>query len=143
MAKEVRYWLNEGDKALLDEIVQWYLRRVPESQERGRRRLGDDGSGGSASDEVLLVRSPEGGIPALSTAGTTGTGSADATDDTPGSATCDVYRTVSGRPRVTGVRVLVYNYSQLAIPAGMWVKAAKDRWGTWLADTFWLETTEC
>ena len=91
----------------------------------------------------MLVRSPEGGIPALTTAGTTGTSYEDAEDDTPGSATCDAYRTVNGLPRHTGVRVLVYNYSQLSIPAGMWVKVAKDRWGTWLADTFWVETTEC
>lgn len=139
---EIRYFLNEADKALLDEIIAWYLRQVPEGR-RVRLNRADEGVGGAVVRDVHIVYTPEGGIPALTRAGTTGTGTAAAQDDTPGSATCRAYRLINGLPRATGVTILVYNFSDVAIPAGKWVKAAREKWGSWIADTVWLEFTEC
>lgn len=149
MATEQRYFLNESDKGLLDEVIADYLRRNPPPVPRRPKELGQ-------APEVLLVRTPEGGIPALSTAGTTGTSYEDAEDDTPGAADCPIYTAVEDDngtgtdlptfsvQRIPNRTILVVNMSTVALPAGQWLLAHRDRFGTWFAgNILGLEFTEC
>jgi hypothetical protein len=114
------------------------------------------------SPEVVVVRTPAGGIPALSPgpgtgtfSGTgTGTGTYEAGDDQPGQAECQVYQLIDlhgepTRPRlveVDGLTLTVYNASELAISGSVWVTVKQDRWGSWWADGIpyrAAETQEC
>lgn len=138
----VRYFLGEADKALLDEMIADYLRRGPARRTRSARRP-DEGFVQAGGQETHLFFSGPTTVPALTHGGTTGTLYTDAEDDTPGSADCEVYETVGGRPQATGIFYTVYNYSDVAVPTGRWFKATLDKYNTWLVDIIWLEFGTC
>jgi hypothetical protein len=84
---------------------------------------------------MYLALTPAGGI-AAAAQGSTGTGIHAAIDDIPGSADCQVYRTLN----VTGVPFLatagfqvrrVHNYNPLAIPGNKLVQVFRDNFGQW------------
>lgn len=153
-AGDVRYLLTEEDKALVEEVIADYLVRNP-----GRNRPDHRAPAGESSS-TLLVRTPEGGVPSLNTADTTGTAYQDAEDDTPGAAYCQVYRVVKSNPETTGTsgpdvpvlfvaRVpgrfeLVVNMSTVTLGAGQWLLIHRDRYGTWFAGSvLGIEFAEC
>lgn len=87
------------------------------------------------SSFTYVARAPTGGIAALSDAGTPGT----ADDDTPGSATCDIWRiTTSGDLEIieftTGNSLdkTVYNTSTVPILENAWIIVGKCKNGSWV-----------
>lgn len=85
--------------------------------------------------ETYVARVPSGGIPALTQVSTgSGTGSGD--DDTPGSASCTIYRILSdgSLELISNLTKTVYNLSSSAF-AEEWVPVVRLKGGRWVA--FW------
>lgn len=73
------------------------------------------------------------GIPPMTEASGTGTGSLALHGDVPGSGKCDVYRRLPGRMVPVGLNLTVYNYSPNAISGLQWIPVAKEKFGDWIA----------
>ena len=115
--------LTEKDQ----EILRAFLDRVRHLQPPPGNSAYDDDD---MAPEVYVARSPADGILALSEqAGT-------AFVDTPGSATCTVYRIVVNagvkelRP-VTGLTRTIHNLSTIGVVGNSWILVARDKFGTW------------
>ena len=129
------YYLTENDVAELREMTAWF-RRV-----RDLFPVTPSPTPNLAqSPEVYLAKVPPGGIPALSQGGTTGTGTDQPLDDTPGSSECEIYQlmtmdsdTAPTFGRVGELTYRVYNLSPTAINASdtPWVTVHKDKFGEW------------
>jgi len=89
-----------------------------------------------ASSDVYIVKTPDDGIPKMSSAGTgTGTGAAPAEGDTLGSAECVVYRVdETGIIYETELVLNVYNLSAYAIYGNIFITVKREKFGRWLAD---------
>lgn len=134
------YLLSESDRRELQELIAWKRRVIG-----GSPRQAVDWVEHQAP-EVYLVRAPATGIPALSLGSNTGTGPTDGDDDTPGSATCEVYRVVTlegtKRLRPTGGTIPVHNFALSRIQPGQWCLIHRDKFGTWWAQGF-LSDVRC
>ena len=90
--------------------------------------------------EVYIALPPSGGIPALQRTSSAGTGSGTATTaqewDTPGKATCQIYKIVEDSARVpnliaiSGLTKPVYNFSP-SIVAQDWISIQRTKFGHW------------
>lgn len=127
MADQDLYGLNNADVALLRELIRDYRDRRINSPSRGRADHGfDDTSEGHQSTDVYVCQVPPGGIPAL----TLGAGTA---ADTPGKATCDIYRINDDQELVAlqNVSKMVYNVATIDITSD-WASVHKTKGGKWL-----------
>lgn len=133
MADEAYYLGREDREKFLALWRDYTSRRAPQPRHPDRKL--------PQTPEVYVARTPPGGIPALDAQGT---GTSD--DDSPGSATCDLYRIVQdfgagtgtaddGPPslRPTGRTKLVYNLSEAAVDGDAWVLVVRDKFGNWVA----------
>lgn len=121
MAEELEgYLLSEDDRRAVQQLID-------DARRRGER--GGSGRGESQdvtfTPEVYVALTPEGGVPAL-------------VGDTPGSAECYVYRLVGwNNPSAATLERLgsqfrvVYNLSDSAVGAGLWVLVVRDKLGQW------------
>lgn len=128
-----QFYLTESDVVALRQLVtEW--RSGSFNRVGGRDDSGDYADRDRASD-VLVVRAPDGGIPALDDNDTTGSGTFDVRDDVPGVALCRVYQMqysgVVPKMVPTDVDFVVFNSSTTAVPARQFRRVARDRWGTW------------
>ena len=128
------FFLSEYDAELLRGLLEEQRQRV-----NRRPRQAPPPLGGQAP-EVLTVKTPATGIPALVMARGTGTGT-NVYDD-PGSAECSIYHidtpyygtaTDELHP-VDALVVRVFNLSTSPVPGNKWIKATKDKYGAWIAD---------
>lgn len=137
------YGFTEKDIAILRDIIQ----KVKSTSSTPRRNFYPNDYIEGVYYESFLVRTPENGIPALSVGDITGTGDEAPFDDVPGEAECDIYRVlkIDGVTQIekTPKTVVVYNFSQLAIPGSDWVVVSKDPWGTYYATNAGLYFQEC
>lgn len=103
------------------------------------------------SPKCYMIRTPTGGIPALSKGADvgTGTGTTETLDDVPGYAEfCQVYQRVGDLSAarfhaVINFLITVYNSSEYAIPAGQWIPVTRDEYGTWWVPAQGLEFDAC
>lgn len=90
----------------------------------------------SQAPEVYIAKTPAGGIPALSGAGTSG--------DIPGHALCQIYRIIDNDSGGTApaavslwtadeLKKTVYNLSSSTIAGNKWTPVMRDKFGDWLA----------
>src|SRR3990167_6457958 len=117
-----QYFLSEADVKVLKEVVRQVTRNP--SGPYGRPAPTEEDH--QASD-VYVAMVPVGGIPAAS-------------DTTPGSAECTIYRISEGvLEAIEGLDRTVYNIGIDAIPEGVgtaslgWILIAKDKHGSWIA----------
>lgn len=97
------------------------------------------------SSAVYVARTPKSGIPALSEGADTGTGTgtAETSDDVPGSASCSIYRLIGGRLYRAGFSRTVYNLAPVAVAGGNWVVVVRDLWGDWYIPNMGLDFAAC
>lgn len=131
MADPAGYWLSERDRDALRDLLEDFRGR------RGQRDRAYTPPGLPTAPEVYVARTPPGGIPALSTAGT-GTGTS-GIDDVPGSADCAVYQVVDVDDTfriqsVEGLFRTVLNLASAAVAGNTWIKIDRDKYGRWLAN---------
>lgn len=112
-------------------IAEFNLRRqnVPYRSEQGTP---------SAAPEVYVARVPAGGVPAVDEGYTgTGTGTGSLAADSPGSASCAVYKVVvdstgaANLIRVAGLDKTIYNLSNQVVLGQSWALVARDKFGYW------------
>lgn len=126
------FHLTWQDREVLKKIVREYLREATNTTGRPEVKPDNFPTVGG-----YICFTPEGGIPALSYSGTTGTGTTAASDDVPGQAFCQVYK-IGGTPEspemmeVSGLTIRVYNFLNVTIPAGKWVFPQRDKFGNWV-----------
>jgi hypothetical protein len=147
-------WLfDENDREQFRKLIRAEMLRLGNTSGRpfAPQELG-------TAPEIYIARTPAAGIPAIvgefsytgtgtgscipGWAGTgtgTGTGTWATDDDQPGYADCQVYRIIErcGVPvvdHVSGLVKRVYNLSTSAIPGDTWIRIARDKWGSWLAE---------
>ena len=70
------------------------------------------------SPDTYICKTPAGGIPAMS-------------GITPGSATCSIYRRLSGSLAEIGLTKTVYNFQSTAISGDTWIEVSRDKFGQW------------
>lgn len=117
-----KYVLSEADRDAIKAMIEAEAKRVATTVNRPAPT--DDLP---TAPEVYVAKTPDGGIPAATTA-----------DDevTPGVAECDIYRLISGV--FTPVEHLVrdvYNIFTTVIPADKWIVVERDKFGQWYAVT--------
>lgn len=89
--------------------------------------------------EVYIARTPLTGVPALTAAVGTGTGTGAEAGDYPGYADCQLYRILGqfgSTPYIESLGVpvrRVFNCSKQAVPGGIWILVARDKIGAWWA----------
>ncbi len=125
------YYLSENDLKILKEVVSkvGHLTTRPQA--------GDVADQIPKAPDVYVVRTPSGGIPALTEEAGTGSGF---NNDEPGSADCRVYQLVPDgatyrlfKAGAGDLNVEVHNLSATAVAGDSWVLAAKDKFGKWWA----------
>lgn len=115
------YLLSEDDVRFLRKLRRWFDHVVVGSESNEYARHPNQAS------DVYIARVPAGGIPALSDVGTAG--------DTPGSATCQIYKIDSSGVLVdAGFSLTVYNLSREPIDS-KYVPVYKTKFGKWVAHT--------
>ncbi len=110
------YGLSGDDLTLLKEMVDWY-RNQPQNV---RNRPAPDESE-QTTPEVYVAKTPGGGIPAIS-------------GDTPGTASCQLYRRnkADGALDAFGSRSkTVNNITTTDIPGSIYVPVSKDKFNDW------------
>ena len=115
------YLLSEDDVRFLRKLRSWFDRYLvgAESNEYVRRS--------NQASDVYIAKVPTAGIPALSEAGTGG--------DSPGSATCQIYKIDDTGSLVdAGFSLTVYNLSREPIDS-KYVPIYKTKFGKWVAHT--------
>jgi hypothetical protein len=130
MADPVMYGLTEADVKLLKEMANAYRTDYLHTRNRGAEKEEQ-----GFTPEVYVARTPVAGIPGLDLGvWTTGSGTGTvASDDTPGSAQCFVYRLLpnGGVLHPLHVKRLVYNLSTDSVIGGIWVPVIRDKFGSW------------
>lgn len=133
MADEL-FALNAQDVSDVKEMFNWY-----KTQKANRPVTHRPPEQLSQATDILIARTPAGGIPALSEATeTTGTNAVALSDDVPGVANCQVYQRIydesAGTDRLvpTDQYPRIYNTSTVAVPGNVYVKIGRDRFGTWV-----------
>lgn len=131
---EQGYWLSESDRDFLEEVKRWWFSTPENDRKRPtpvKQRF--------QTPEVYVAKVPPGGIPALSQAGTTGTGTTEPLDDVPGYVECQIYALDTTEPsaptfhHMPDLDRFVYNLSPNAITADStpWVVVQRDKFGDW------------
>lgn len=148
MADPKGYYLSEGDRKALTELLREHRQRPPNATNRPDPE-GEDWF----TPEVYIAKTPPEGIPALVEGPDTGTELGEG--DEPGFADCDIYRiiTFSGNPElvpVSGLSKRVYNLTpdspdesttgtadviSGAVAGNIWIPVARDKFGSWMALT--------
>lgn len=131
---EQGYWLSESDRDFLEEVKRWWF-ATPEND----RKRPTPAKQRFQTPEVYVAKVPPGGIPALSQAGTTGTGTTEPLDDVPGYVECQIYALDTTDPasptfhHMPDLDRFVYNLSPNAITADStpWVVVQRDKFGDW------------
>lgn len=129
------YLISEDDAKALHDLRRQSTDRRLSTQGRPEvpRALG-------YAPEVYVARTPSGGIPGLTPAGSGTAPSPNPPYDSPGHADCYVSRTVfqNGVPYlypVEGLFRTVCNLSTNAVAGNIWVLAQRDKYGTWWAES--------
>jgi hypothetical protein len=87
---------------------------------------------GAQSPEVYVALPPSGGIPGLTRVGTD-TDPDPAAGDTPGSATCDIYKLKKdGTLTIAFKDRKIYNFAETSVNFD-WILVTRDKFGTWWA----------
>ena len=116
-------FLSDRDRAILQQMITWW------KNVRVNTFKGGHPTHKFQSPDIYVALPPSGGIPAL-----TLSGSSPGVGDTPGSATCDIYRIDSSGDleAITGLDKTVYNLSFVKIQF-WWVIVERSKQGKWLA----------
>lgn len=115
-------FLSDRDASLIQQMLTWWRSvrvNIPKSGRLPHK---------FQSPDIYVALPPSGGIPALTLAG-----SSPAAGDTPGSATCDIYRINSSGDleAITGLDKTVYNFS-LAKVQQWWIIVERSKQGKWV-----------
>ncbi len=127
---DTRYLFTSEQVDLIQEMIDRVRHTPLPSQD-------DTQEDGGSSPDVYIVKTPDEGIPKMSSAGTgTGTGASPAEGDTLGSASCLVYRVNpdTGVIYETELSKTVYNLSAFAIYGNIFITIKRDKFGIWVAD---------
>lgn len=110
-------------------ILRWLVQEKRKEQKSPINRQGiAPGDDTHQAPEVYIALPQEStGIPAM----TRGIGTGSGGTDTPGSATCDVYKIVDGELESTGLSKEVFNLTDSAIPHD-WILILRDKFGRWV-----------
>lgn len=134
MTKQIRV-ISDSDWEVLKRVVaaNQNLQQTPANRptDNSQFRDGDD----SMSPEVYIALPPSGGIPALTYADVSGSGTATGspgTGDAPGSAVCSIFRISNDLlVPVPGLIRRVYNLSSTEI-TDSWVTVYRTKFGAWV-----------
>ena len=115
-------FLSDRDKAILQQLITWWKNVRVNTPKDGKSVHKFQ------SPDIYVALPPSGGIPAL-----TLTGSSPATGDTPGSATCDIYRLDSSDnlEAITGLDKTVFNFSSAKVQQ-WWIIVERSKQGKWV-----------
>lgn len=112
-------------------LIRELSARVDKLEGKSVRRNTDAVELDPVAPEVYLAKSPIAGIPPMV-----------ATE--PGSAQCQIYRTVGGTVKaVAGYYKLVHNYSPSIVPGELWLAVGRDKYGTWMVLEVYYENILC
>jgi hypothetical protein len=134
-----QFFLNDDDKAFLQELRSWFKDKRQQNPPMQRLRL-DPVAGLYLPPETYIAKTPGGGIPALSTAGTGSIPGGSGELDVPGGpVSCQIYcimpRYSGNVERLETVDVLtkpVYNLSTTAVAGNAYVTVSRDKFGRWI-----------
>lgn len=135
MAQDI-YGLTKADVDFLKELKRAYGggRQNPPSSRLGYDIFDDS----PQAPEVYIALVPSGGIPANEGDPELLPGTGTELDlnqgDTPGSATCQIYRIIGGVLYSCDFSKVVYNLSASAIDE-QWITVIRDKFGNWIAQT--------
>lgn len=125
------YILSESDKHMIQRLFAIWDRMQHYVNAFGREPEDKIDHEEFHTTEVLIAKTPSGGIPALAAAASTGIG------DTPGSALCQILRKNKGGTTTDEIPFskteLVHNLSETAIDEFKWIIAVRDKEGSWFA----------
>ena len=122
--------LNESDITILRQLIDDFRAQNTGTSQRSYVATPPE----THQDEVVMVLTPDGGIPALTPPGT-GTGtSPDSSESFPGFAVCNICQIADdGSIQETENDLEVLNLSEDSIDAGIYITAVKERLGNWIA----------
>lgn len=127
MPDPVGYLLSEKDLKVLKELIGSYARRQNATTERGPTQFLENQE--SMTPEVYIAKTPDAGIPANVSMGSTGVG------DQPGFAECQVLRITTADPPdiqlITDYKHKVFNLSEDSIEGQKWIVIQRDKFGNW------------
>lgn len=124
------YVLSKKDLILLRQFLHKFKRLQHFTNPFGRPPDNTIDNEEMPSTDMYIARTPDTGIPGLTSAGSTGIG------DTPGKATCTIFK-IDGNTEltddVTDYTQVIYNLNATPMDADAWILTMRDKYGSWYA----------